>query len=213
MDKKQNWHSFFLPNIFLYETKLSDDVINRLWSYIEKAENKVNHVLAGNITSSYDLVDEDDYFFNKILKPVSHTYVSENSNVNYFQSNHEVVTKKENLDLCLGKFWVNNQYKHEFNPMHTHSGVLSFVIWLKIPTNWEDQHNLPIAKNSNSPSVSDFSFAYTDILGNIQSYKIQLSPKDNGLMVIFPSSLNHEVYPFYNCDEERVSISGNIYHK
>ena len=29
-------------------------------------------------------------------------------------------------------------------------------------------------------------------------------------MLLFPSSLHHMVYPFYNSDEERVTISGNI---
>ena len=31
-----------------------------------------------------------------------------------------------------------------------------------------------------------------------------------GYMVMFPSSLYHMVNPFYECDEERISISGNI---
>ena len=198
------WNYFFLPNIPIYETKLSDTVVNRLWKYIDDANNRCNDVLAGNISESYDLYDEDNYFFNKILKTLSEKYISEH-NFGSFKSNHLRET-----ELCLSKFWVNYQYKHEFNPMHTHSGVLSFVIWLKIPTNWEEQHNLPIAKNSNSPSASDFSFAYTDILGNIQSYKVNLRPEDNGLMLLFPSLLNHQVYPFYDCDEKRISISGNI---
>ena len=29
-------------------------------------------------------------------------------------------------------------------------------------------------------------------------------------MLFFPSKLNHVVYPFYKCDEERISISGNV---
>ena len=29
-------------------------------------------------------------------------------------------------------------------------------------------------------------------------------------MLFFPSKLNHQVYPFLNCEEERISISGNI---
>ena len=45
--------------------------------------------------------------------------------------------------LVLDKFWVNYQYKTEFNPYHDHSGVYSFAIWLKIPYDWEDQHKLP----------------------------------------------------------------------
>ena len=200
------WNSFSLPNISLYDVKLPDNIVNRLWSYVDKSDLiRCNHNLAGNIAESYDLVDEEDYFFNEVLKPVSLRYISENSHVNNFQSNHI-----SSEDICLNKFWVNYQYKTEFNPMHIHTGIISFVIWLKIPTESEEQHNLPIAKNSNTPSASDFSFAYTDIIGNIQSYQIQLSPKDNGLMMIFPASLNHQVYPFYECDKKRVSISGNV---
>ena len=201
-----NWNSFSLPNIPLYDVKLPDNIVNRLWSYVDKSDLiRCNHNLAGNIAESYDLVDEEDYFFNEVLKPVSLRYISENSAVNNFQSNH-----LSSEDICLNKFWVNYQYKTEFNPMHIHTGIISFVIWLKIPTESEEQHNLPIAKNSNTPSASDFSFAYTDIIGNIQSYQIQLSPKDNGLMMVFPASLNHQVYPFYECDKKRVSISGNV---
>ena len=29
-------------------------------------------------------------------------------------------------------------------------------------------------------------------------------------MLFFPAKLMHTVYPFYNCDKERISISGNI---
>ena len=200
------WNSFSLPNIPLYDVKLPDNIVNRLWRYVDKSDLiRCNHNLAGNIAESYDLVDEEDYFFNEVLKPVSLRYISENSAVNNFQSNHI-----SSEDICLNKFWVNYQYKTEFNPMHIHTGIISFVIWLKIPTEAEEQHNLPIAKNSNTPSASDFSFAYSDIIGNIQSYQIQLSPKDNGLMMIFPASLNHQVYPFYECDKKRVSISGNV---
>tara|TARA_B100000519_G_scaffold120473_1_gene103987 strand:- start:501 stop:641 length:141 start_codon:yes stop_codon:yes gene_type:complete len=37
-----------------------------------------------------------------------------------------------------------------------------------------------------------------------------MSPKMEGTMLFFPARLKHTVYPFYNCKEERVSISGNI---
>ena len=206
MTNNIEWNSFSLPNIPLYDVKLPDNIVNRLWSYVDKSDLiRCNHNLAGNIAESYDLVDEDDYFFNEVLKPVSLRYISENSAVNNFQSNN-----LSSEDICLNKFWVNYQYKTEFNPMHIHTGIISFVIWIKIPTESEEQHNLPIAKNSNTPSASDFAFAYTDIIGNIQSYQIQLSPRDNGLMMIFPASLNHQVYPFYECDKKRVSISGNV---
>ena len=110
----------------------------------------------------------------------------------------------------MNRFWVNFQKKHEFNPMHSHSGLVSFVIWMKIPTNSEDQHALPISANSNSPAASNFEFTYSDMLGGHQQCAFNLSKKDEATMLVFPAKLCHQVYPFYECDEDRVSISGNI---
>ena len=30
------------------------------------------------------------------------------------------------------------------------------------------------------------------------------------MLLFFPASMYHQVYPFYDCKEERISISGNI---
>ena len=43
----------------------------------------------------------------------------------------------------------------------------------------------------------DYKFEYTD-------------PSKEGIILFFPSELSHQVFPFYNCDEDRVSISGNL---
>ena len=48
------------------------------------------------------------------------------------------------------------------------------------------------------------------MLGSIRPYTYEMSPKAEGTMLFFPSTLKHQVYPFYNCDEERISISGNV---
>jgi len=37
-----------------------------------------------------------------------------------------------------------------------------------------------------------------------------MNPEIEGTMLFFPAKLNHIVYPFYDCEEDRVSISGNI---
>ena len=39
----------------------------------------------------------------------------------------------------LGKLSISNR----FFPFHFHGGVYSFAIWMKIPTEWEDQCKLP----------------------------------------------------------------------
>ena len=37
-----------------------------------------------------------------------------------------------------------------------------------------------------------------------------MSPKLEGTMLFFPSELKHCVYPFYNCEDDRVSVAGNV---
>jgi hypothetical protein len=87
------------------------------------------------------------------------------------------------------------------------------VIWVKIPTDWREQHALPISVNSTVPCASDFGFLYTSMMGDMQYYSYPLDKESEGQMLFFPSKLMHGVYPFYNCDEERISISGNIYYE
>ena len=84
------------------------------------------------------------------------------------------------------------------------------MIWVKIPTDWREQHTLPISANSNSPGASNFEFSYTDMLGAITQNTFLLDKAAEGRMLFFPSGLMHNVYPFYNCSETRISISGNV---
>ena len=37
-----------------------------------------------------------------------------------------------------------------------------------------------------------------------------MDPEIEGWMMVFPSTLNHEVHPFYGTDEARISIAGNV---
>ena len=47
-------------------------------------------------------------------------------------------------------------------------------------------------------------------MGQLGYYSYFLDKKSEGGMLFFPANLMHTVYPFYNCDKERISISGNI---
>ena len=113
-------------------------------------------------------------------------------------------------EFILDKFWVNYQKQYEFNPPHNHIGSYSFVVFMKIPTHWKEQHTLPISANSAVPSASDFMFIVGRGHGPCQTEPIPLSPEDEGRMLFFPAWLKHQVYPFYECEEERITISGNI---
>ena len=46
------------------------------------------------------------------------------------------INRQKQIDgkLTLDTLWINFSKKHDYNPIHTHTGVLSFVIYCKVPT-------------------------------------------------------------------------------
>ena len=156
----------------------------------ELKTESVSQKLAGNIEHQYLLSEEGI----EIIRPILNLALSGETNRRSWM-----------IDA-----WVNFQKKHEFNPLHNHSGLWSFVLWLDIPYNIDDELSLPWVKNSNSPSASIFSLVHTNPLGELTTEDFFLDKKDNGRMLIFPSKMFHVVYPFYTSDDYRISISGNL---
>tara|TARA_B100000902_G_scaffold170899_1_gene165247 strand:+ start:383 stop:1030 length:648 start_codon:yes stop_codon:yes gene_type:complete len=208
----QNWFQFNLPTTPLLKCELDDDIVKYLWKRIKVARDEninVKHQLAGNIEQSLQLFDENNYFFDNVLRDVSRQYVEQNPKVASFRNS---ISNLYISNLVLREFWMNAQLQNDFNPIHDHTGVLSFVIWMKIPTSSQEQHNIQKCKNSANPAASDFQLMYNDITGSQRGYTIEMDQSMNGNMLLFPSTMLHQVYPFYDCEDERVSISGNLYY-
>jgi len=200
------------PNLGWLECKLSDEEISHLWKCVNHSKEKnlpsFRESLAGNISHSYELNDIDDYLFKNTLCPLVKIYSNCFLNDPWKRSlNNFLPSDQKKFHLRLRKFWVNYQKQHEFNPLHKHGGVYSFVIWLKIPIEYADQNKGNI---TNSPLRSAFQFNFNDILGNQSNYTYKLGKEFEGTILFFPSELQHQVHPFYDCDEERISISGNL---
>ena len=189
------------------EYTLSEDEINYLWECVANKGPDYKAYLIGHIAHSYQLADTNNWFFENVLLPLLNRYIDEFSNIG-MEIPLNVVAP-----YYLDKWWVNYQHQGDFNPLHTHGSVYSFAIWLKIPTEHMEQNDNPISKGTNHggiPRISCFEFAYTDILGRINNYTYALNKSDSVKMLFFPAKLHHIVYPYYNCDEDRITISGNI---
>ena len=186
------------------QTTLGSEHMDFLWKCIDNKKGDYRSRLAGNISESYELEDKNGWFSGNVLRILVEQYEKSFGNI------AKGIPTTSPHPFCLEGFWVNYQKKHEFNPLHNHTGVYSFVIWMKIPFDYEDQINLPNCKGSNHPLNSGFVFEYLDILGNMKYHSYGLSKGDEGNMLFFPSELHHQVYPFYNCNKTRISISGNI---
>ena len=122
---------------------------------------------------------------------------------NYFNYVNSIQLLTDNVPLFFGKPWVNIQKKGEFIPLHNHSGLYSYTIWLKMPYDLQKEIK-------DSKFATAFEFSYSNILGELSTDRIFLDKNDEGKIILFPSKLTHMVYPFLKCNDVRISLSGNI---
>jgi|TARA_B100001996_G_C18595951_1_gene567891 hypothetical protein len=105
--------------------------------------------------------------------------------------------------LRLQQLWINFQHAGDFNPVHDHGGLFSFVMYGEIDDEIFEK-DIPI---SNSQHAGQIVFQYGERITDLQSNSFSIKPY-KGLMFVFPAGLNHYVPPYYK-DFERISISGN----
>ena len=216
VDKESNKvFSNFHNQLLFVETKISSSDLKTLKDKakicLENQDNfsKANKTLAGNMEKEFNL----DESFEKILFPYSSYLANKFEKIakDTSQKQEQSNTKKAVSNWVSTKLWINLQKKHEFNPTHLHSGDYSFVLWIQIPYNLKEELELENCKNSNSKHNSLFSFSFLDLYGRITENTLSIDKTWEGTMILFPSKLNHQVFPFYTSDDYRISISGNLY--
>jgi len=118
-----------------------------------------------------------------------------------FIKNEKIFWKKRKIKEA----WFNNQKDNEYNPIHAHGGILSGILYLKIP------EYLPARKNNVSDGAIMFVGSLTPNDGLFTSPHFSILPKV-GDIFLFPATLRHLVYPFRtsNGKEIRRSMSFNI---
>ena len=160
----------YFNNINYFKDVLSEknaNVFKKEADWIEKNFKSIkssNHTLAGNIAREYQLDTESLNLIESILLPYAKSYIESNT----FLFNYPINYNK----LKLKSSWVNFQKKHEFNPAHHHDGIISYVVWVKIPYSFAEEMENTSVKYSNSPLAGSFQFLFTDILGRIGTHNI-----------------------------------------
>ena len=203
---KLMWNENFYPWI---DTRLSEEELIFLNHAIsEENKENISKSLAGNISKSEQIKDKDDWLWNTVFKHITEKMFYRDWDTYY---KYHIIQEDPLPKFEMPGLWVNYQKQHEFNPIHAHTGLFSFVIFVKIPTHWKEQHALPFSVESNTPVASDFQFVWSR--KNEQdccTHSFSLSPEDEGRMLFFPAGLHHQVHPFYGTEEERITVSGNI---
>lgn len=192
------------------EIQLDEKHINHLWDCIKTARGgSMKNELVGQIEKSYRLSDKDDIFWKEVVLPCIHKYGD--SYGHGWNKAATIPTSRQ--EPYLDTMWVNYQNSGEYQPIHDHSGLYSFAIWMHNPVDYFPQ---AFQKNSDGASTSfnnSFCFQYNNMLGQQATTMYPMDKELEGWMVFFPSLLQHCVYPFYQSDKQRISISGNVFLK
>ena len=182
------------------KVSIPEDLINQLNNYLDQiilSEEKIKsqdhgEKLAGNVSQEFKL--EKEFIFKSGLEKFIHSNAKE-----WIK---QAVNKEINKCEIINS-WIVRQFENEYNPLHSHSGHISGVGYLKVPEN----NGETIQKNKKEN--------FNGHLQLIHGSKMFLSPvilnidPKVGDFYFFPNYLMHCVYPFKNKNSERRSFSFN----
>ena len=179
---------------YQYNRYAMDPVWQEINKVIEDADNAMDYRshLAGHIREEYQLADTVKPHVNRLLAPLVEQY-----------SRFHQLPKR----MGLGTVWVNLQKKHEFNPPHVHYGLLSFVMWMKIPYAFSEEDKDNQAKK---PLSGRFGFIIP-VGDECRTMYLDSDSNAENTIVLFPANLMHFVNPFQSSDELRITVSANYY--
>jgi len=170
---------------------------NIITDYSHMFKGSLTYDLAGDIETELRIINKKEYikFFEDELcyhlsrisrKPVT------NITFNPFDVGESSVS--------LQDIWLNVMEPNEYNPIHNHKGVFSFVIYIDIDDEIREEY---LNQKGNI-----YSRGFIQFLSHYTTESIEINPK-NGDILIFDSRHRHMVYP-YKTDNKRISIAGNI---
>ena len=191
MDLKYKAHLLFPTCIHILEYKNFESIKDELVQHVYEEKNrdpKGREVSNRGGWQSQDFVKDD-----KILSLIGKIF-------------YELPTVNKNLIFSLG-CWFNINKKGSYNTKNVHANSdFSGVFWLKAPMNsgdivFDSPHNF-----SSFMERISYTEKFKNDTGCTDRYFF--NPIE-GKMLIFPSSLEHEVQP-NESDEDRISVSFNI---
>ena len=185
---------------YLFQTVLPDYIIKRLLKDGDKLrkEDSYNKKLAGHLKSQFLFKKETQNWFYREISPI----------LNAYRDGHCKFHGIENLqvELSFDDLWVNYMKPGDFNPMHTHGGDYSFVLFLDIPKKLAKEQE-EFEGTSAKPGM--LMFEYTQQAKPRYATTGTAIAPETGDFFVFPALLQHWVAPFKS-KVTRISVSGNM---
>ena len=183
---------------YLMKTKVPDYIINKLKTEGKKAKQSYNHALAGHLNHQFLYPQNIQEWFYDEIHPIIQAYRNGHCR---FHGIEELSVHLKAEDL-----WVNYMKAGDFNPIHTHSGDYSFVIFLDVPKELKKEQD-KFKGTSGKPGT--LMFQYTQQARPQWATTGTSILPETGDMFMFPALLHHWVAPFKS-KVTRISVSGNL---
>ena len=194
-----------LPNFGVIEAELEQEDIDYLWKLVHKYSH--NAKWEGNRLISieedfkqFPLNDDDNLFQNNVLRPCTDKYFE-----TYGCPFKQKTTHTH--ELAFSRFWCRASLDGDYQSIHDHQGIFTFVVWLTVPFEGADERQVQAGFR---PEASDFVLVYPDTCGQLQKRNFVLGKGAEGKMLFFPSDINHIVYPHYTTKEYRIALAGDV---
>ena len=217
-----NEHPVFFPfGPPVYLDKMNEDVIRELDVLIEQLSGSIEYDASGQLAGRIK---------KQTMRTQSVTHTIEESIIMHCNRFFKMTQDTPNinmpgygrLDMQISSIWSNIQEAREYNPPHTHTGDLSFVIYCR---NDLEKYSLDQLQNNeyDSPHQEDdggtSQYINTTLAGLIElqygepnwlNWTQFRHVPSRGDIIIFPNWLRHTVYAHYEANHVRISVAGNV---
>ena len=183
---------------YVMRTKMPNYIIKRLLTDGKKLKETYNHRLAGHLDNQFLYSITTQNWFYKEIQPI----------LNAYREGHCKYHGLKNLavELSFDDLWVNYMKAGDFNPIHTHGGDYSFVLFLDVPKQLKkEQENF----KGTSARPGELLFEYTQQAKPRWATTGTAVTPETGDFFMFPALLQHWVAPFKS-KVTRISVSGNL---
>ena len=212
-----------MPSVFVMEHDVSPEMVTDLNLYLDNyLKQKKRKSLAGTLVGQIKkgqqlLMDHEDkkiVEFSNMLCGLGAHYINEFSRATG-------ATYKTNKQVAMDELWSVHSYERDYNPIHSHGTKtlmgISATMWTKVPQQILDlpTSGTPDYSLYNASGHSDGCLAFSygkqhvtdiDTLTPPQSFVIR---PEVGKLYLFPSWLQHMVYPFQGKGERR-TVAANL---
>lgn len=193
-----NIHNLF--PIPVYMTNIDREFRKEELDVIENEKNNL-HQNGNSAVNNLNYISNNNYILNKPEFNKIKSFIT-NHCKNYL---HKIISPSNEVELCITQSWLNYTKENEFHHSHSHpNSIISGVLYIDAD---EENDNIEFT-NPNIPQ---------QIRPEIKEYNIWNSyswwlPVKTGQLLIFPSSLIHQVKVKKGLNT-RISLAFNTFYK